>query len=165
MKGLIDVYCGKGRGKTTLAMGRALLASVQGRSVMIIQFLKGQECREFDFLEQLEGQDIRIFRFEKLYGTYEELSGRAKEEEDQNIGNAIHFARKVIITQECDLLVLDEVLGLLDLGIIREQEIRDLLKLKRSEMQIVLTGRSFPEQMKDCVDRVTTLDTVETGKN
>ena len=165
MKGLIDVYCGKGRGKTTLAMGRALLASVQGRSVMIIQFLKGQECREFDFLEQLEGQDIRIFRFEKLYGTYEELSGMAKEEEDQNIGNAIHFARKVIITQECDLLVLDEVLGLLDLGIIREQEIRDLLKLKRSEMQIVLTGRSFPEQMKDCVDRVTTLDTVETGKN
>ena len=165
MKGLIDVYCGNGRGKTTLAMGRALLASVQGSSVMIIQFLKGQDRREFDFLQNLEGQDIKIFRFEKLYGSYEELSGRAKEEEDQNIRNSVNFARKVIVTQECDLLVLDEVLGLLDLGIIGEQEIRRLLKEKRNDMQIVLTGRAFPPQMMDCVDRVTTLDTIETERN
>ena len=165
MKGLIDVYCGNGRGKTTLAMGRALLASVQGGSVMIIQFLKGQDRREFDFLQNLDGQDIKIFRFEKLYGSYEELSGRAKEEEDQNIRNSVNFARKVIVTQECDLLVLDEVLGLLDLGIIGEQEIRGLLKEKRNDMQIVLTGRSFPAQMMDCVDRVTTLDTIETERD
>ena len=77
----------------------------------------------------------------------------------------MNFARKVIVTQECDLLVLDEVLGLLDLGIIGEQEIRGLLKEKRNDMQIVLTGRSFPAQMMDCVDRVTTLDTIETEKN
>ncbi len=163
MNNHVEVYCGSGKGKTTLAMGGALLASVQGKSVMIIQFLKGQERREFDFLEHLDGQDIRIFRFEKLYGSYEDLSGRAREEEDQNILNAMNFARKVIITQECDLLVLDEVLGLLDLGIIKEEDIRNLLKFRKGSMHIVLTGRSFPKDMMDCVDRVTTLDTVETG--
>ena len=75
----------------------------------------------------------------------------------------MNFARKVIVTQECDLLVLDEVLGLLDLGIIKEDDIRNLLKFRKGSMHIVLTGISFPKDMMDCVDRVTTLDTVETG--
>ena len=48
---LTEVYCGSGRGKTTLAMGQSLRASTQGKSVIIIQFLKGNERRELDFLE------------------------------------------------------------------------------------------------------------------
>ena len=62
---LTEVYCGSGRGKTTLAMGQSLRASTQGKSVIIIQFLKGNERRELDFLEELDELDIKIFRFEK----------------------------------------------------------------------------------------------------
>ena len=64
-KEFTEVYCGSGKGKTTLAVGQCLKASANGKSVIIIQFLKGKERRELDFLEELENQDIKIFRFEK----------------------------------------------------------------------------------------------------
>lgn len=49
-KEFTEVYCGGGKGKTTLAIGQCLRASTQGKSVIIIQFLKGRERRELDFL-------------------------------------------------------------------------------------------------------------------
>ena len=58
-KEITEVYCGNGRGKTTLAIGQALRASSQGKSVIIIQFLKGNERRELDFLEELD-QDLPL---------------------------------------------------------------------------------------------------------
>ena len=70
---ITEVYCGNGRGKTTLAMGQSMRASAQGRSVIIIQFLKGNEKRELDFLEELDQLDIKIFRFEKMECCYDDL--------------------------------------------------------------------------------------------
>ena len=72
-KEFTEVYCGGGKGKTTLAIGQCLRASAQGKSVIIIQFLKGRERRELDFLEELDNLDIKIFRFEKHDEGYEEL--------------------------------------------------------------------------------------------
>lgn len=59
-KEFTEVYCGGGKGKTTLAIGQCLRASAQGKSVIIIQFLKGRERRELDFLEELDldGKDF-----------------------------------------------------------------------------------------------------------
>ena len=83
-----EVYCGSGKGKTTLAIGQCLRASAKGKSVIIIQFLKGRERRELDFLEELENLDIKIFRFEKLEKCYQELTDQEKAEEKTNILNA-----------------------------------------------------------------------------
>ena len=136
---LTEVYCGSGRGKTTLAMGQSLRASTQGKSVIIIQFLKGNERRELDFLEELDELDIKIFRFEKMETCYEELTEQEKSEEKRNILNGLNFSRKVVATQECDFLVLDEILGLLDNGIATLDMITDILKLKNESMHVVLT--------------------------
>ena len=73
-KEFTEVYCGGGKGKTTLAIGQCLRASAQGKSVIIIQFLKGRERRELDFLAELDNLDIKIFRFEKHDEGYEELN-------------------------------------------------------------------------------------------
>ena len=116
-KEFTEVYCGGGKGKTTLAIGQCLRASAQGKSVIIIQFLKGRERRELDFLEELDNLDIKIFRFAKHDEGYEELNEQEKAEEKTNILNALNFARKVIATQECDFLLLDEILALPDYGI------------------------------------------------
>ena len=88
-KEFTEVYCGGGKGKTTLAIGQCLRASAQGKSVIIIQFLKGRERRELDFLEELDNLDIKIFRFEKHDEGYEELNEQEKAEEKTNILNAI----------------------------------------------------------------------------
>lgn len=161
-KELTEVYCGNARGKTTLAMGQSLKASTQGKSVIIIQFLKGSERQELDFLEELDNLDIKIFRFEKMGICYDELNEQEKDEEKRNILNGLNFARKVIATQECDFLVLDEILGLLDNGIATTEMITDILKLKDESMHIIMTGRTMPEGMEEYVDCVTTMTTRET---
>lgn len=158
---LTEVYCGNGKGKTTLAIGQSLRASTQGKSVIIIQFLKGNERRELDFLEELDELDIKIFRFEKMENCYDELSEQEKDEEKRNIINGMNFARKVVATQECDFLVLDEILGLLDNGIATPEMIIDILKLKDESMHVIMTGRMLPEAMKPYVDSETILTTTE----
>ena len=163
-EGLTEIYCGSGRGKTTLAIGQSLKASVQGNSVIIIQFLKGRERKELDFLEELDGHDIKIFRFEKQESRYEELNEQEKEEERRNILNGVNFARKVVSTHECDFLVLDEALGLMDIGIISTDVIIDILRMKNRKMHIIMTGDSCPEELKAYVDSITVLTTTNYGE-
>lgn len=156
-KGLTEVYCGTARGKTTLAMGQSLKAAIAGQSVIIIQFMKGRESQAMDFLQNLGDLDLKIFRFEKRDICYDELGEQEKSEEKQNILNGLNFARKVVATQECDVLVLDEILGLLDSGIAEAETLAEILKLKREPMHIIITGRELPETLRKYVDCVTTL--------
>ena len=163
-KEITEVYCGNGKGKTTLAIGQALRFAAQGKSVIIIQFLKGRERRELDFLEDLDNLDFKIFRFEKMDTFYNDLSEQEKTEERTNILNGLNFARKVIATGECDFLLLDEILGLMDKGIAPVETSIDMLKQKDESMHIVMTGRWLPEALKPYVDSVTTMTTELTGQ-
>ena len=157
-KGLTEVYCGNAKGKTTLAMGQSLRASTQGKSVIVIQFLKGKERRALDFLQDLKDLDIKIFRFEKRDVCYEELSEQEKSEERSNILNGLNFARKVVVTNECDFLVLDEILALPDYQIATVDMIKEILKLKDSSMHIIMTGMQMPEELREYVDCITVLN-------
>lgn len=160
----IEVFCGKGKGKTALAIGEAIKVSAKGQSVIIIQFLKGSERSEVAFLEDLGGLDIKLFRFEKMEYEYNQLSDQEKAEERTNILNGMNFARKVIVTQECDFLVLDEILGLISMGIVTREMVEELLSQIGPSMHVVLTGRDFPEWLSKCVDCVTTLSTAYTNR-
>ncbi len=155
----LEVFCGSGRGKTALAVGEAVKAFFRGESVILIQFLKGSERSEVDVLEKWDQADIKIFRFEKQETGYDKLSEQEKAEERINILNGMNFARKVIATRECDLLVLDEILGLIEMGIVSEESVMELLKLKDDSMRIVLTGRELPPWIDQYVDSITTITT------
>ena len=160
-KNKIEVICGPGRGKTSMAIGESLKASTMGLSVIIIQFLKGSDRGELDFLEKLEEKDIKIFRFEKQESIFDELSEQEKRDEMTNILNGMNFARKVVATGECDFLVLDEILGLIEMGIVSRESVAELLSLKDETMHIVLTGRKMPEWLMGHVDTVTTVTTTD----
>lgn len=155
-KELTEVYCGSGRGKTAMAIGQSLRAATQGKSVIIIQFLKGKEPRALDFLEDLEGLDIKIFRFDKYGKCYSELDDMEKADENRNIMNAMNFAHKVIVTEGCDFLVLDEILGVFDYGLITVESMADVLK-RPHNMHIVMTGQKMPQELRPYVDCITTL--------
>ena len=159
---LTEVYCGNGKGKTALAIGQSIREAVQGRSVIVIQFLKGCEKRSLDFLEEMDNLDFKIFRFEKRDCCYDQLTEEEKAEEKSNILNGLNFARKVVVTQECDFLLLDEILGLLDKHIATVDMVVELLKQKDESMHIVMTGWNFPEELRPYVDVITTLNTEET---
>ena len=70
---IVQVFYGPGKGKTSAAVGQCIRAASLGQSAIIIQFLKGKESEEFNFLERLE-PDIKLFRFEKGDCSYSELS-------------------------------------------------------------------------------------------
>lgn len=156
-KKIVQVFYGPGKGKTSAAVGQCIRAASLGQSVIIIQFLKGKDAEEFNFLERLE-PDIKLFRFEKSEESYDLLLPSQQKEEKQNILNGFNFAKKVIDTGECDVLVLDEVLGLLDIGLIEVSDIIKLIELRDDYTRLVLTGRNLPEELRGYVNIISKLD-------
>ena len=156
-KRIVQVFYGPGKGKTSAAVGQCIRAASLGQSVIIIQFLKGKDAEEFNFLERLE-PDIKLFRYEKSEESYDLLLPSQQKEEKQNILNGFNFAKKVIDTGECDVLVLDEVLGLLDIGLIEVSDIIKLIELRDDYTRLVLTGRNLPEELREYVNIISKLD-------
>lgn len=132
-QGLIYIYSGDGHGKSPAALGKAVLTAAQGKSVVIIQFLKEKGLADSEFLHRLE-PEIKVFRFEKSDLNFFELPEEKQTEEIINIKNGINFAKKVLATGECDLLILDEVLGLIDSGIISVEDLKNLLDARDEEL-------------------------------
>lgn len=156
-KGLIQVYGGEGHGKSAAAMGRAIQLASAGRSVVIINFLKGNQNEEF--LKRLE-PEIKIFRFEKSAEEFSQLTDERKREEIQNIKNGLNFAKKVLATGECGLLILDEVLGLVDNGIITMEDLGHILKAKSDEVSIIMTGTHLNNEVCQVADEIYQIEAV-----
>lgn len=158
-EGLIHIYAGDGRGKSPAALGRAVLAAAEGKRVVIIQFLKGKGLGDSDFLRRME-PEIKIFHFEKAVENFEELPEEKKQEEISNIKNGINFAKKVLTTGECDMLILDEVLGLVEKNIITVEELKSFLEA-RGETDIILTGITLNDEICVLADQVSRIETVK----
>ena len=158
-EGCIYIYTGDGSGKSPAAIGRAVQAAVEGKRVVIIQFLKGKGLGDSDFLRRME-PEIKLFRFEKSDGNFVELPEEKKQEEIQNIRNGIGFAKKVLTTGECDLLILDEVLGLVEKDIITEDDLKALLEC-RGDTDVILTGITLNDEICVLADEVSKIETVK----
>ena len=158
-KGLIYIYAGDGRGKSPAAIGRAVQAAAEGKSVMIIQFLKGKGLGESDFVRRME-PEIRLFHFEKSGENFEQLSEEKKQEEIGNIRNGLNFAQKVLATGGCDLLILDEVLGLVERNIVTVEDVKAMLE-SREETSVILTGIKLRDEICVLADEVSKIETVK----
>lgn len=158
--GNIQIFAGNGHGKSPAALGEALLAAAKGRRVVIIQFLKGKGLEESALQRRLE-PEIKLFRFEKSDCDFCELSKEKQQEEVRNIRNGLNFAKKVLSTGECDLLILDEVLGLVDNSIVGEEELKSVLEARGEDTDVVLTGIRLSDEMCALADFVSSLEKVK----
>ena len=158
-KGNVYIYTGDGRGKRPAAWGRALQAATEGKTVMIIQFLKGRGMSDSEILRRLE-PEIRLYHFEKSDENFEELSEEKKREEIINIRNGFNFARKVLSVGECDLLILDEVLGLVEKQIIEAEELQNMLEL-RKDADVILTGAYLNDEICFMAAEVSKIESVK----
>ena len=147
-EGKVYIYGGKGHGKSPAAIGCGLIAAAKGARVVIIQFLKGKGLTEDEYPRRLE-PGIKLFRFEKSNEDFVALPREKQEEEVQNIRNGLNFAKKVLSTGECDMLILDEVLGLVD------NHMRD------GETDIIMTGISLEDDVCALADYVSEIRTVK----
>ena len=156
-KGLVQVYGGAGHGKSAIALGRAIQVAGAGRDVVIINFLKG--CQNEEILKRLE-PEIKIFRFEKSEEEFAHLSEERKQDEICNIKNGLNFAKKVLTTGECGLLILDEVLGLIDNGIITIEDLSHILEARSEDVDIILTGIQLNDDVCQLADEIFNIEAV-----
>lgn len=160
----VEVICGTGKGKTTLAVGKGIVELTRQKKVILIQFLKGSANKEgLGILRNLE-PDLKVFRFEKSDKVFADLSEDEKAEELMNIRNGFNFAKKVVATGECDLLILDEVLGIINQNIIKSEEFKKLLDARRDDTGLVMTGTVLPDELKPYVDIISRIEYIEVDK-
>ena len=133
MDGSIQVYYGEGRGKTTAALGLGIRAAGIGKQVIM-------------------EPELQIFRFAKAACAYSDMDEEERQEQLSNIRMALGYTRKVLDTGQCDLLILDEIFGLIDYNIITMDDLRELLAAKDESTDLILTGRNLPEEVRELAD-------------
>lgn len=158
-QGKIHIFTGDGHGKTPAALGEALYAASSGKNVVIVQFMKANTLVDAEYLKRLE-PEIKFFRFEKSNEDYASLDEKTREEEKMNILNGLNFAKKVLSTGGCDLLILDEVLGLVDVGIITVEELKKIIENKDEETTVIMTGIQLTDELCMMADEVSKIETV-----
>jgi cob(I)alamin adenosyltransferase len=157
--GLVQVYTGNGKGKTTAAVGQALRASGHNLKSVIIQFLKGGSYTgEFKIQERLE-PFFKIYQFGNPYF----INKNKILEKDLELNrNGFNLAYE-IATQPNDIhiLVLDEINVAAHMGIIKTDEIINLMKNKRKDIELILTGRYASQEIIDAADLVTEMKEIK----
>ena len=105
--------------------------------------------------------EIKLFRFEKSDENFEQLPEEKKREEIVNIKNGMNFAKKVLATGECDLLILDEVLGLIEKEIITVEDLKNML-VCREDTSVILTGIKLSDEICFLADEISKIEMIKT---
>jgi len=148
---MIQVYTGKGKGKTTCALGLGLRAVGQGLKVYVIQFLKGRETGESRAAARLApALTLRTLGRPGL-GKLRPPSPETL----QALRDAWELARQVIMAGEHDLVILDEINLVLAHGLLPLSEVLEVLRVRPAQVEVVLTGRQAPPELLEVADLVT----------
>lgn len=152
-KGLIHVYYGYGKGKTTAALGLALRAAGSGKSVVIVQFLKESNTSELSHLRLLPNVTVMRGTAAKVFAhdmTPEQLE-ETKKIQNKNLSEALDIVK----SGNCGLLVLDEALDAYQLGLLDTDLFMDLILNKPEALELVITGHKPDENIIGRADYVT----------
>lgn len=159
-EGLVQVYTGDGKGKTTAATGLAIRAAGRGLKVIFIRFLKKNDSGEVTMIER-NIPEIKFMKFNSqdkfIWNMNEEERELLKKETREGLTQAMNIAEN----GTCDVLVLDEIFGACRNGLIGEDDILNLIKVKQSGVELVLTGRDAPQIIIEAADLVTKMENIK----
>lgn len=152
MKGLIHIYCGDGKGKTTCATGLAIRAAGNNMNVLMIRFLKNDNSSELSILNTIER--ITVIPCEKEFGFFFQMTEEQKREAKKVYSSLLHSAIEQVKNQSFQLLIMDEVMAALKYNLIEESELISFLEQKPYNLEVVLTGRDPSEKLLSIADYV-----------
>ncbi|MFH1349567.1 MAG: cob(I)yrinic acid a,c-diamide adenosyltransferase [Pseudomonadota bacterium] len=158
MQGLIFVYTGNGKGKTTSAFGMALRAAGQGKRVLILQFMKRQpgtgEVKAF------AKTDLPITI--KQFGRDVFFKSRACEPMDiHRAQQGLEAFREAMASRDYDLIILDEINMAMDFELLKVEEVMKVLEKRPPELHLVLTGRNANKAIIRIADLVTEMKEIK----
>lgn len=158
--GLIHIYCGDGKGKTTAAMGLGMRAAGRDKKVLLTQFLKDNETGELNSIEKL-GVNFEVFKgipvkkFFKFMSPEEQMVTKKEHEE------RFDEVTKKAIDENYDLLILDEIIASTNLELIPLDKVIKFLENKPNGLEVVLTGRNPNEKLIGIADYVSEIKAVK----
>lgn len=159
-KGLIHIYCGDGKGKTTAAMGLAIRAAGRKKKVFITQFLKSGKSGELVSLEKLNeyitflpGRPVNKF----VWNMNDEEKMAAKKEHTARFKEILD----IINGENYDLLILDEMIATINNGFVELSEVVEFLKNKPETLEVVMTGRDPKEELIKLANYVTEMKCIK----
>jgi len=148
LKGLVQVYTGEGKGKTTAALGLALRAAGHGMRVIFFQFLKGQPGGEHFFIDESKTFEIiQVGQGDIFQKSDAQLLSEATQTMD--------LARKAILSGDYNMVILDEIFIAHWRGFISLEQLLELIKTKPAHVELVMTGRKAPAEVIKQADLVT----------
>ena len=158
----VQMYCGTGMGRSAAAIGQGIRFACSGKTVFVVEFLKGKASMEYDYLRKLE-PEIKVFCFDRFDASYSHLNEEERREERIHTINGLNYARssRKDYFLLCDVLILDEALDLVSLGIVDVKELISLIEGAGDDVSLILTGTDRCEKLWPYVDRVTEISTLK----
>ncbi|MEK6655826.1 MAG: cob(I)yrinic acid a,c-diamide adenosyltransferase [Nitrospirota bacterium] len=158
--GLLHIYTGEGKGKTTAAIGLAVRAAGNGMKVLFVQFLKGgEESGELKIFKNLQ-KNIEVIRFDQRHPIFFE-KGDTKEGLIKAAKEALKLIAEKIKSGKYNLVVLDEINNLVSQGWADVNELMEIIKKRPEGVEIVLTGRGASKELIDMADYVTEVKAIK----
>jgi cob(I)alamin adenosyltransferase len=158
-KGLIQVYTGAGKGKSTAAIGQATRAAGHGFKVGFISFFKDPEAFGYGEYKSLEKLGIKTFLFARKHPHfYKELN---PDDVCRECFRGVEFIRELFQDPSWDMLVLDEINIAVRDGFLKEEDVLSLLEAKPEKLELVLTGRGVTEKILEKADLVSEVKEVK----
>ena len=150
MAGLIHLYCGDGKGKTTAAVGLAVRAAGAGKQVIFTQFFKDGSSSEVESLKLL---GIRTIHAQTVKGFYRAMNEQQRQQARQDY--TALFRQVTDAAKDAGLLILDEIVSACNRGVVPETLVTDFLRSKPAELEVVLTGRNPSPALMELADYIT----------
>lgn len=158
-KGLIQVYTGGGKGKSTAAIGQAVRAAGHGFKIGFVSFFKDPDVFGYGEYEPLQKLGIETFLFAKKHPHfYQNLS---LDEVKRECLNGVEFIKKLFQDPSWDMLVLDEINIVIRDGFLEEEKVLSLLEAKPEKLELVLTGRGATQRIIEKADLVSEIEEVK----
>ncbi|MEY8338306.1 cob(I)yrinic acid a,c-diamide adenosyltransferase [Lachnospiraceae bacterium 62-35] len=158
IKGLVHIYCGDGKGKTTAALGLALRAAGRKKKVLIVRFLKTDDSGEVSILKRIP--EITLIPCEKTFGFLSSMSEETKKEAIEWYGKLLERAISMAIENTWDMLVMDEAVTACEKKVIEEDRLLWFLKNRPDRLEAVLTGRDPSDRLLSEADYISHIQAV-----
>ncbi len=157
--GLIHLYYGDGKGKTTAALGLAVRAAGSGFQVVLVQFLKNHNTGELAILDTIP--NINVLRGKEgvsfSFTMTEEEKRKTRLVHDENLKKAI----ELVVSGNGDMLILNEAIGASSRGLIDKELLYTFVRNKPEKLELIMTGRNPAQWMIDCADYVSEIKKVK----
>lgn len=159
-KGLVIVYTGGGKGKTSAALGLVLRAVGYNHKVCMIQFVKGSwHYGELDSAKRLAPEFELVTAGKGFVGILDDKSPR--EEHVKAANDTLAISKEKIMSGKFDVVILDEINYAVQLELLKIDDVIDLIKSKPSELDLVLTGNHAAEEVIEIADLVTEMKEIK----